>query len=638
MRVFTARAALSVGVWTIVGAFLFVVLTRTAYSASASVAYVDVDAREASRGIERAHLSLSVHPGYLKLLYPKWLPGDHSPSGPIASLGGLKFVAGGRVLPWRRDPLDMYAIELEIPAHVSTLEVDLEVTAADAPSGLSAMQVATGAVAIILWNRLLLYPAGVSSDQLQYRPSLTVPAGWQLASALTARETNGNHIVFAPETLTTLIDSTVLTAKHLRTVELGGSPAVFLHLAADSDAALEMPAEMIAHYKALVAEASALFGGAHYRAYHFLWTLSNHIARDGIEHHESSDDRSPEKAVIDDEVRRSEATLLPHEYAHSWNGKYRRPIGLAPRDFNTPYDTRLLWVYEGLTEYLQEILAVRAGLLTPREYQEDWAVHAAEMETRRGRQWRSLQDVATSAQFEYDQSKEWTARTRDTDFYGESALLWLEADVLIRTLSQGRRSLDDFCRAFLGGVTSKPQVKVYQENDVFAALAAVQPYDWKSFWQDRLQRLRPHAPLEGLEASGWHLAYSAVASSMQRSYDTNNHRTDLRYSLGFLVADEGAILTDIIPGSPADVAGVAPGSALIALDGRKWSRDTLQQALRGPRSTGVLTLLLEKDELLRQYEVTYSGTERYPILQRDASRPDLLSDIARPRTTHANAP
>lgn len=633
-----ARGARAVRVWTWGGAFLVMALTRHVHALTPSMAYVDVDAREASRGIERAHLLIPVRPGYLKLLYPKWLPGDHSPSGPIASLGGLRFVGGGQVLPWHRDPLDMYAIELQIPARVSTLEVDLEVTAADAPSGLSAVQVATPAVAIILWNRLLLYPAGVSSDQLQYRPSLTVPTGWRLASALTTAQTNGDHTVFAPESLTTLIDSTVVITKYLRTIELGGSPPVLLHLAADSEDALEMPSAMIAHYKRLVAEANALFGGTHYRRYQFLWTLSNHIVRDGIEHHESSDDRSPERAVIDDDVRRSEATLLAHEYAHSWNGKYRRPVGLATRDFNTPYRTGLLWVYEGLTEYLQEVLAVRAGLLTPQEYQEDWAVHAAELETHHGLQWRSLQDVATSAQFEYDQSKEWAARTRDTDFYGESALLWLEADVLIRTLSQGRRSLDDFCRAFLGGVTSTPQVKVYDENDVFAALAAVEPYDWRTFWRERLERLSPHAPLEGLEASGWHLAYSATASAMQRSYDTNNHRTDLRYSLGFQIADEGATLSDIVPGSPADVAGIAPGSALIALDGRKWAKDTLQETLQRPATTGVRKLLLEKDEIFRQLDVAYSGTQRYPVLERTLGRPDVLSDIARPRTTDPQAP
>jgi predicted metalloprotease with PDZ domain len=595
---------------------------------------VEVDAREAPRGIERAHLSIPVHPGPLTLLYPKWPPGDHTPSGPIASLAGLKFVAAGKTLAWQRDALDMYAIHVDVPAHATTLEVDLEVAAASEPSGLSAVRTSTSALALILWNRLVLYPAGVPTDDIDYSAALTLPTGWQFATALQPRQAAADRIAFAPESLTTLVDSTVLIARKVRTIELGGQPPVFLHLAADTEAALDMPAQMVAHYRALVTEAHALFDGSHYRDYHFLWTLTNHIAHDGIEHHESSDNRSPERAVIDDDIRRSEATLLAHEYAHSWNGKFRRPIGLGTRNLNEPIRTQTLWVYEGLTEYLQELLAVRSGLLTPEEFKEDWAIIAADMQTHRGREWRSLQDVATSAQLEYDQSKDWTARTRDTDFYRESALLWLEADVIIRQKSGGRRSLDDFCRAFLGGVSTAPQVKPYDENDVFTALGAIQPYDWRGFWHERLERLRSGAPLEGLEASGWQVTFGNGPSSMQKGYDAREGRTDLRYSLGFLVADDGAVISDVIPGSPADVAGVAPGSTFVALDGRKWSKDLLHDTFRQPRANGErTTLLLERDDVFRSIELAYEGGERYPQLQRNAAVPDLLTEIARSRAT-----
>jgi predicted metalloprotease with PDZ domain len=595
---------------------------------------VEVDAREAPRGIERAHLSIPVHPGPLTLLYPKWPPGDHTPSGPIASLSGLRFVAAGKTLAWQRDALDMYAIHVDVPAHATMLEVDLEVAAASELSGLSAVRTSTPALALILWNRLVLYPGGVSIADIDYSASLTVPAGWQFATALQPRQAAADRIAFAPESLTTLVDSTVLIARKVRTIELGGQPPVFLHLAADIEAALDMPAQMTAHYRALVAEAQALFGGSHYRGYHFLWTLTDHIAHDGIEHHESSDNRSPERAVIDDDIRRSEATLLAHEYAHSWNGKFRRPIGLATRDLNEPIRTQTLWVYEGLTEYLQELLAVRSGLLTPEEFKEDWAIIAADMQTHRGREWRSLRDVTTSAQLEYDQSKDWTARTRDTDFYRESALLWLEADVIIRQKSGGRRSLDDFCRAFLGGISTAPQVKPYDENNVFAALDAIQPYDWRGFWHERLERLRSGAPLEGLEASGWHVTFGNGPSSMQKGYDARERRTDLRYSLGFLVADDGAVISDVVPGSPADVAGVAPGSTLVALDGRKWSKDLLHDTFRQPRTNGErTTLLLERDDVFRSFELAYEGGERYPQLQRTVPISDLLTEIARPRVT-----
>jgi predicted metalloprotease with PDZ domain len=609
-------------------------LTSGAHAGERRLVVVNVDARDAPRGIERAHLSIPVRPGPLTLLYPKWPPGDHAPSGPIASLDGLRFVAAGKTLAWQRDALDMYAIHVDVPAHATTLEVDLEVAAASEPSGLSAVRVSTPSIAIILWNQLVLYPAGVSTGDIEYSASLTVPAAWQFATALKTRDVVGDRIAFAPESLATLVDSTVLIASKIRTIELGGQPPVFLHLAADTEAASDMSAEMVAHYRALVAEAQALFGGPHYRSYHFLWALTNHIAHDGIEHHESSDDRSPERAVIDDDIRRSEATLLAHEYAHSWNGKFRRPIGLATRDLNMPIRTQMLWVYEGLTEYLQELLAVRAGLLTPQEFKDDWAIIAADMQTHRGREWRSLQDVATSAQLEYDQSKDWTGRTRDTDFYRESALLWLEADVIIRQKSSGRRSLDDFCRAFLGGVSTTPQVKPYDENDVFAALGEIQPYDWRGFWHERLERLRSGAPLEGLESSGWHVTFGSAPSLMQKGYDARDRRTDLRYSLGFLVADEGALISDVIPGSPADVAGVSPGSALVALDGRKWSKDLLRDTLRGPRASGErTTLLLERDDVFRSFELAYEGGEHYPQLQRNEHIPDLLTEVARPRAT-----
>jgi len=471
---------------------------------AADVVQVAVDAREAPRGVLKSHLRLPVTPGPLTLLYPKWLPGRHSPAGPITSLAGPRLQAGGVELAWRRDAVDPYVFHLDIPAGVRALDVDLEVLTAPAPDGvvqgLETPRYATEALALVEWNQVLLYPAGPPSDALTYQASVRVPPGWHTATALTplAGAAADDELRFEPVSLTTLVDSTLLTGRYWRTLDLGGTPAVRLDIAADRPALLEMAAPIEEHYRNLVKEAAALFGATHYRRYQFLWILTDQIMPDGIEHHESSDNRSPARALLDDNIRRAEANLLAHEYTHSWNGKFRRPVGLATPDYQAPMHDDLLWVYEGLTEYLGDVLAARSGLLAPNEFRDELARLAAQMDVHKGRDWRSLQDTADAAQLVYYQDKNWAARLRrQDDFYQESALLWLEADTLIRRESQGRRSLDDFCRRFYGAPSTGPRVQPYDFDAVVAALEAVQPHDWRGFWLERLQRTGGGAPLAG---------------------------------------------------------------------------------------------------------------------------------------------
>jgi len=599
--------------------------------AATPTATIDVDAREAPRGIERAHLVLPVKPGPLTLLYPKWLPGEHSPGGPIGSLSALKFAAKGQPLKWRRDPDNMYAFHLTIPAGITALDVTLEVLGVRDAANQNADRTATESLAIILWNQLLLYPAGARSDDLQYAARLEPPVGWQVMTALPTAGTGKDGVQFRPVSLTTLIDSPVLSGIHVRTIDLGGSPKTFLHLAADSDAALAVPEATQAQLRKLVREASALFGATHYGEYHFLWTLSDHIGYEGIEHHESSDNRTAERALIDNDLRSAAAVtmLLPHEYVHSWNGKYRRPIGLATGNYDAPMRGELLWVYEGLTEYLGLILSARTGLASTEEARTGWADIAALMDSHKGREWRPLIDTAVAAQLGYYQPADWRARIRGTDFYRESALLWLEADVLIRSKSHGAKSLDDFCRLFYGPPSTGPRVLPYDFEAVVTALNTVLPYDWRSFWADRLERITAGAPLEGLGLSGWRLTYAAEPAGVQKAEGALFKSTDLRYSLGFLVLDEGAVVTYLIPGSPADQAGMAPGSKLVAVNGRKYSKELLQDALNAsgadPRS---ISLLVEKDEEFKTLELRYAGKARYPRLERDTTTTDLLTTIS----------
>jgi predicted metalloprotease with PDZ domain len=601
---------------------------------------IEVDAREAPRGIQRVHLVMPVKSGNLTLLYPKWLPGEHAPNGPIAALSGLKLSSGGKALIWRRDDIDMYAFHVTIPANTSSLEASFEVLSEHDAKEPNATRLATEAVAIILWNELMLYPAGLRSDDLQVSARLRLPAGWNLGTALPRvgggsgdSGDSGDQIQFAEVSLTTLIDSPVLAGRYLRTEALGGTPAVYLHLAADSAAALAMPAETLAQYRKLVQEAGALFGATHYNNYHFLLSLSDHIDFEGIEHHESSDNRAAERTLTDNELRHSSdaETLLPHEYTHSWNGKYRRPGGLATGNYDSPMRGELLWVYEGLTEYIGMVLSARSGLASAADARDTWADSAAWAEMRKGRAWRPLADTAISGPIIYDQAPEWSARTRAADFYVESALLWLEADTLIRSKSGGAKSLDDFCKLFHGAPSTAPKVVSYDFNDVVKALNTVLPYDWRGFWTERLNRLRAEAPLEGIKASGWRLSFDSEPTPEQKGEEAIQKRTNLQYSLGFELRDEGAVITNIVPGSPADLAGIAPGSHLIAIDGRKYSKDVLHDALNaGGSDMRTIRFLIEKDDMFNTIELRYAGKARYPRLERDSSVPDVLSAITAP--------
>lgn len=599
---------------------------------AATTATVEVDARDAPRGIQRVHLTLSVKPGNLMLLYPKWLPGEHAPNGPIGALSALKFSSGGKDLTWRRDDVNMYAFHVTVPANASSLEASFEVLSEHDAKAPNALRLATHAVAIILWNELMLYPAGVQSDDMQVTARLRLPAGWELGTALprAGGGAGGDDIQFSQVSLTTLIDSPVLTGRYFKTEALGGTPAVYLHLAADSAAALAMPADILAQYRKLVQEAGALFGATHYNEYHFLWSLSEQIDYEGIEHHQSSDNRSTERTLIDSDMRRSSdaETLLPHEYTHSWNGKYRRPAGLATGNYDSSMRGELLWVYEGLTEYIGMVLSARSGLASAADARDTWADAAAWAQTRKGREWRPLADTAISGPIIYDEAPEWQDRTRSADYYVETALLWLEADTLIRSKSGGAKSLDDFCKLFHGAPSTAPKVVPYDFNDVVKALNTVLPYDWRGFWAERLNRLRAQAPLEGLKASGWHLSFESEPTPEQKGAEAIQKKTNLQYSLGFDLHDDGAVITNIVPGSPADVAGIAPGSHLIAVEGRKYSKEVLQDALSaGGADMRAIKFLIEKDDMFGVVELHYAGKARYPRLEREASVPDVLSTI-----------
>ena len=595
---------------------------------------LNVDAREAPRRIFHARLTFPVPAGPLTFFYPKWLPGNHRPTGPIANVTGLRFSAGGQVIPWHRDDVDMYAFHMNVPTDASTLDVSFDyVTPSRGPGRFD--PVSTDQLMILNWNVVLLYPAGKPTRDYLYKATLQLPEGWKFGTALPVASQTGDTVAFSPAPLNTLVDSPVLAGANYRAVALPtpGGPLQELDIAADSAAALDIPQESVIDYTRLMAEASVLFGAHHYRDYHFLLTLSDVEPPNGLEHHESSDDRAPERTLIDPTLRKLMAGLLPHEFVHSWNGKYRRPAGLATPDYQQPMKGELLWIYEGLTTYLGEVLTARSGLYTPAQFREQVALTAAEMDHRAGRIWRPLEDTAVSAQILYEAPREWTAWRRSADFYPESELLWLEADTVIRKQTNGRRSLDDFCRAFEGPPSGPPEMKPYTLDDVVAALNQVAPYDWRGFFQSRVYAIAPRAPLGGIEQGGWRLVYNDTPNELLQAGEKFAHGMDLTSSLGMGVRkekkeDDGTIV-DVIPGMSAAAAGIAPGMKLVAVNGRKWSPEVLLAALR---ARAPLQLLVENIGYYKTYTVNYQGGPRFPHLVRSEAHSDVLSEIIRPRT------
>lgn len=600
--------------------------------------HLAVDATSAPQKILHVVEEMPVGPGPLTLLYPSWIPGEHAPDGPITDTAGIEFYANGTRLPWRRDLVDMFAFHLDIPAGTSTLKITLDFLLTAPASGFSAGASATAQLDVLSWNQVLFYPKGFASRELIFDPSLKIPADWKYGTALPVESDSGGEIVFKPVPLNTLVDSPVLSGRYFRAIQLtpGQTPSHEIDMAADSPEALEMPDETQAEYKRLVAETGALFGVRHYRDYHFLLTLSDYVAHFGLEHHESSDDRVDEKTMIDPSLRIENADLLPHEFTHSWNGKFRRPAGLATSDYNTPMKTDLLWVYEGLTQYLSQVLAARSGLWTPDEMRERLATVAATLDHQAGREWRSLQDTADAAQLLYFAAPEWQNWRRSTDFYDEGTLLWLDVDTNIRKITNDKKSLNDFCRLFYGGPGGEPALKTFTFDELVAALNQVAPYDWKKFLRDRLDYVGPHAPLGGIENGGYQLVYNDTPNDMLVISETNERFLDLTDSLG-LVLDEDGTIRDVIHSMLAYNAGIGPEMRVQAVNGRGWSLDAMRRAVAdSEKNQHPIKMLIANGDFLETYTLDYHGGIRYPHLARQDGVSDYLDEIIQPLTPAGN--
>jgi len=600
-------------------------LTAT-FSAIAAPITITADLSEASRKLWHADISIPVQPGAVTLTAAKWIPGTHMPSGPIDNITGVIFRANGQTLAWRRDDVDLYAFHVTVPPGVSTLDVHLDAIVTARVSDNLAM---------LEWEKLMLYPAGTPVRDIQIQPSIKVPSGWGIGTALTPTGTDGNTTHFAPVTLEMLEDSPILTGKYFKEIPLAPdvTPKHFLDVAGDAPADIELRPQFLTAVNNLVHEAGAMYSSHHYNSYHFLLTLSDFAGGEGLEHHQSSDNGVGEKGFADDEHALVEADLLPHEFTHSWNGKFRRPAGLATPDYATPMQGELLWVYEGMTEYLGDVLAARSGFRTPDQYREDLAFTAATLDNRPGRTWRNTEDTAVAASILRGGNPAWSNWRRGQDYYQEGELLWLDVDTTIRQLTHDKKSLHDFLVLFVGkGGDTVPMVVPYTFDELAKTLNEVVPYDWAGFLHERITTLNPHANLAGIEHGGYRLVYTDTPTSYERAILSMVGNIDGWFSAGLRIRSDGTI-SDVRVYSAADEAKFAPGQKILAVNGRIFSADTFRDALKQAKGRQEpIHFLVQSDTYIYPIDLNYHEGEKYPKFQRIEGSPALLDDILKPMT------
>jgi predicted metalloprotease with PDZ domain len=611
----------------------------TAHAAGShpGVIALQVDATDVQRRIYRVTETIPVHPGPLVLYYPQWLPGNHAPRGLIEQLAGLRFRAGEREVAWKRDPLNIYAFQLQVPAGATELVAEFQVaTPQVTDSGRVSRVVMTSAMLGLEWNQVVLYPAGYAASEILVRAAVRLPAGWKYASALALDSASGAAVAdqaqFAAVPLEMLVDSPLYAGRNFRQIDLtpaGGRP-VRLNLLADDESALAATEEQVEIHRALVRETIAALGPPRYQHYDYLVALTDHLGDVGLEHQQSSEDGfSPGyfKSWSEDVDARD---LLAHEYVHSWNGKFRRPERMWAAHFNSPIQNDLLWVYEGMTEYYGMILAARSGLWSQEFAREQFATRAAIFADRRpGRAWRSLEDTTYQPIIAARRPLSWTSWQRTEDYYSEGALLWFEIDMRLRELSGGRKSLDDFARAFFAAPATRGNISTYELADVVKGLNAIAAYDWDVFLKARVAGKDQPQPA-GLERAGFNLTFSDQPNAVVSDYEKSDGSTDLAYSLGVRISRD-AVLTDVVWESPAFKAGLTTQTTLVAVNGHAYKAGILKDAIKQSGKDGKpFELLVKNQDSFRTVTVSCPGGLRYPHLEPVAGKTDVLKAILSP--------
>lgn len=586
-----------------------------------------VDATDTAHRIFRVKEEIPVTPGKLTLLYPQWLPGHHSPRGPIDALASFRFTANGQTIAWRRDTVNVYALHLDIPEGATLLTAEFDYLSPTEPNqGRVTM---TPDMVDLQWNLVALYPAGYFTRRIPIEATAILPTGWRYGVALDPMDPAATgRIAFKPVDFETLVDSPMFAGRHVRQEQL--SPDVRITIVADTPAELAATPAQIETHRRLVEQATRLFGTQHYDRYEMLLAISDTLGGIGLEHHRSSENGVPPGYFTKWDESTARRNILPHEYTHSWNGKYRRPAGLWTPDYSVPMQNSLLWVYEGQTQYWGYVLQARSGIVSREDTLAAYAMIAALHESRPGRQWRPLVDTTLDPIMAGRKPEPWTSWQRSEDYYNEGLLVWLDADMEIRELTGGKRSLDDFAKRFFGPTDRDWGVSTYNFDDVVAALNAVAPYDWASFLHTRVDQVQPHAPLGWLAKGGYKLVYTAEPTAFWTSNEKARKVTDLSYSLG-LTVDKDDTLSQVIWGSPAFEAGLNTGAKLMGLEGKSFDAATLKMAIKeAATSRKPVQLLVKEGDNFRTVAIPYYGGLRYPRLERTGSGPAALDRLLAP--------
>jgi predicted metalloprotease with PDZ domain len=587
-----------------------------------------VNATDIEQRIVHVHETLTGIGADTVLLYPKWLPGTHAPEGPLDRLAGIKITASGAPVSWTRDPVDVYAFHVHPAAGVKSLDIDFDYLSPTSPK-VGAIEM-TRDILLLEWNSLVLYPAGYFARQIPVQASVALPADWKFGSALEIAGANGGETEFKRTTLNTLVDSPVYAGRYAARLDLdpNGAVPVHLDLFADRPELLAITPEQLEAHRSLVQQAYKLYGSHHYSHYDFLYSLSDQLQQNGLEHHQSSEDGSVPEALTEWDKTAYDRDLLAHEFTHSWNGKFRRPADLWTANYNVPMRDSLLWVYEGQTQYWGQVLTARAGLWTKQQALDELALTAAYYDVESGRRWRALQDTTNDEIINPRRPMSWPSWQRFEDYYSEGQLIWLDADTLIRERSQGRRSLGDFARTFFGIDDGSFATVTYTFDDVVKALNAVEPYDWAAFLRERLNAIGKPAPLDGLRRGGYKLVFTDTPSELVKAHDEQSKRVNLLFSIGVEIDDKDGSVLNVLWDSAAFKAKLTESSVIMAINGAAYNADVLKDAIRSARTTKQpIELIVRNGDRFRVLHLDYHEGLRYPHLERDPSVPARLDDI-----------
>ncbi|MEO7504027.1 MAG: PDZ domain-containing protein [Sphingomicrobium sp.] len=571
---------------------------------------LEVDATDTARSILKVRETIPVAgPGSLVLLFPQWLPGAHGPDGEIDKLAGLEFSANGQKLTWMRDPVEVYGFRVEVPAGVSSIEAKFQFLSAT--TGNQGRVVMTPDIANVQWNQVSLYPAGYYTRRIPVVASLTLPAGWQAATALRPTGGGPNTPIYGEVNYEVLVDSPVFAGRYFRKDDLGHG--VTLNTVADAAKELAIPAAVLAKHRAMVDQEIKVFGARHFDHYDFLNAISDQLGGIGLEHHRSTEISTSPGYYTDYDNHLLDRNVFPHEFTHSWDGKFRRPADQVVPDYRTPLRNSLLWVYEGQTQFWGTVVEARSGMSSKQDVLDKIAIAAAQLDNQKGREWRPLLDTTNDPIIQNRRPEPWGSFMRNEDYYNEGMLIWIEADGIIRQGTGGKRGIDDFAQAFFGVRDGDFGELAYTREDVVATFNRIYPYDWTRFFHDRVDLTSSHAPLTGFATSGYELRYTDEPTGPYKARLKSNGSADFTYSLGLSVGKEKK-LGGVLWGSPAFAQGLRGGDEIIAVGNRAYSEDVLKDAVIAAKGGTPVRLIVKRGEAVRTLDIAYTGGLRYPRL------------------------